>query len=182
MLVRKIERGKWDKHIDKFKKDDIVNPYIITNDLRTCENNTLSVWRTVIDDKRTIENIVLCLANSRQKLQSLQIVKISEKALLDAGVKLEDTEGDSAFEEYNTLHVNMADLSISDIINITKSIYNSIEDNGEIKVVYRERDLIELFVSRVNEGDIDPRNIKDKIKESILNKAPKWGLDVSNFS
>lgn len=147
LLVRRINRAKWDQIADTtevssnsilriynkctkfFKKDTDVSADAITNCLRTTHND-LSVWH--IDSGAEIEKAILALitGSSQTKLSTLHIVMIEEENALNKGIKLANTAGDTVVKDLINNHKDLTNLTYSKLGVVKDLILDCIKENN----------------------------------------------------
>jgi len=191
VYIRKIEKNKWTHYANLFKTSGEIKPYVITNDIKTCKKNSLSVYAVELcneaepeatilkiskSDKTKIENIALCLAESRDSLQGIDIAFIKDEELNNITENLNDKmPGETSLEAYRDDHVNIEDLSLNQVIDISKVITNFVcapyIENSYIK--FSEGTLCRLFVDRIEKGEVDFNKLKESFKDKLIKKFPE---------
>lgn len=128
-LIRKVSLGKWEscvgKSLGKYNAD------AITGCTRT-SRNTLSVWRTDNPDLKSKENILLitAIATIQQNLDILDLVILDEESLLEAGVLIENTLGESRIAEMNDYHRDLHQLDYEKLGIVSEKIVSAVNSDG----------------------------------------------------
>lgn len=82
-LARKITRAKWTHKRGQLAKGEIAAD-AVTADLRT-QDNALSFWRCPAEARDDIEKAALAIAATRDRVDKIEIVWLTEDELLAAG-------------------------------------------------------------------------------------------------
>lgn len=103
LIVRRINRPKWDE------SDIDISADAITNCLRTT-NNELSVWN--IDSQAEIDKAVLALitGSKQTKLSTLHVVIIKKTDAISKKLVLIDSLGDTVVDSLKSIHSDITEL------------------------------------------------------------------------
>lgn len=171
LLVRKIENQFWKAYVDKYNTDGIVSAYPITNDLKSCNQNTISVWEFDSTDDSALNKILICLALNRDHLQDLDITFIRRDTLEEKGISIAKTPGETDIKEYNHLHRNLENLDIDQLKVIASAMLYSLKnDFDKGKNRYSRNKLANIFAKKISENEIELANIKPEFHKRIINK------------
>lgn len=174
VLVRKIERGKWTKHIGDYKGNGLVASYPITNDMKTCDENTLSVWEVDLSDGENLKNVIIAIASTRDKLQNLDTVVLSKKKILEYNIPIYETDGETPLSMFKHYHRDLSKLTIDGISNISKDVLDFVIDNSEnpqnYQMRYTKNELIKLFVEKIEDGTIFLESLNESFQKDINKK------------
>jgi hypothetical protein len=102
-LARKISRAKWQS--GAFADDEIAAD-AITVDLRTT-SNTLSFWTCATPNEAELNQVVLALATTAERLDKFDVAWISEQSVNDAGLATKNTEGKTPVENLRKRHADI---------------------------------------------------------------------------
>jgi hypothetical protein len=152
LLVRRINRAKWEQI--NSETDNDVSADAITNCLKTT-NNDLSVWK--IEKKEDLENAILALitGKSQAKLSTLHYVILSEDLILEKGLDLSETEGDTIVEGLKKTHNDISNLTYKKLGIVKDIILDSIKDEQ----FFSKRQLKDLIKSAIEDGKIEKQNL-----------------------
>jgi hypothetical protein len=121
LFVRKIEKSKW-------TQNDIFNGEPVSADAITIcsktKNNTLSVWE--IDDISQIENVVMAMIASDDKLDTLDIVCFSDELLYKKGLNIKVVPGKTRYSKMAGRHRDIIDLNYPKIGSYAEIIVNEL--------------------------------------------------------
>ncbi|MCT4662769.1 MAG: hypothetical protein N4A40_12980 [Tissierellales bacterium] len=184
-LIRKVDSGKWNKHMDKYVSDKEIAPYPITNDMKTCKDNTLSVWEVDMSNRDEFEKVILAIASIRERIQNLDLAIIRRDDIRDKGYIIDDFPGESRIDKYNDFHRNLKDLRMDQVISLSEDIILSlknkvannvdiiklINDDGKIKepkvIRIREKQLLEMFIKRIEDHEFSEDVLGEKFRKQI---------------
>lgn len=173
-LVRKIQRSKWTKNLDKYNETGEVTPYPVTNDMKTCANNTLSVWEINDDDDDELENIVLTIASMRDSLQALDIVIFSKDKISKSGISIVESEGKTPLEDFNSYHRDLNNLSLADIEYISNEIIKYVilsnDEPDEVTMRFTRSTLRKMYIKKIKAGVIDIDDLNESFQNYIRKK------------
>lgn len=162
LLLRKIEKPKWEFHKSEFEEDGVITPYPVTNDLKTCESNTLSVWEFDEGDEKLFKSLLVTLATTRNKLQHLDYAIIRKDNILQSEISITDEEGNSPLKKFNSYHRNLSNLKIDDLKIISKEI-------------------LEYVCSKSNEDPICLRISAPKLRIMMKEMIENGDFDISEL-
>lgn len=151
LLVRRINRAKWEQIVDTGIDKD-VSADAITNCLKTF-NNDLSVWH--IESDADLEKAILALitGSSQTKLSTLHIVIINEAIALNRGLSLVNTKGDTVVKELINTHRDLNNLTYSKLGIVKDLNVDSIKDNRT--TFFTKKQLKELITKALEDGRVD---------------------------
>jgi hypothetical protein len=156
LLVRRISRAKWDNI-----QDNDVCADAITNCLKTF-NNDLSVWRITTEDDLN-EAILALITGSRQtQLSTLHYVLIEENLVINTGLSLRESNGDTVVSELINKHRDIENLTYIKLGKVKDLIINAINTNSTNFITKRQ--LKEVLVNAINEGKL----VKDRLNPELV--------------
>ena len=161
LLVRRISRAKWEQ--SKIEDKDDVFADAITSCLRTF-NNDLSVWK--VENESKLEDAILALitGSKQTKLSTLHFVIIEENIVLEKGLILNDTNGDTVIPGLIKNHRDISELTYKKLGILKSIILNSIGNNKS--AFYTRKQLKDLIKKALNDG----RLCKEKLNEELVRK------------
>jgi hypothetical protein len=158
LLVRRINRAKW----EQIKSEDYedVSADAITNCLKT-SNNELSVWK--INNETELENAILALitGKSQEKLSTLHYVILNEEFVLQNGLELKNTSGDTAVETLKNTHSDISNLTYKKLGIVKTLILESIK--SEQCSFFSKKQLKEIIQKALLHGIVDKELLNEKL-------------------
>ena len=151
ILVRRINRAKWQQVLNEDDTSDS-SADAITNCLKTT-NNDLSVWK--IDTIKGLEKAILALITGRQqtKLSTLHYVLLDETVVLEKGLSLTDSAGDTVVDSLKNSHKDISKLTYHKLGIIKDLILVKLEENEE--TFFTRAQLRGILKKAVQDGEID---------------------------
>jgi hypothetical protein len=159
-LVRKINAVKWRQ--PEFLKIDKIPADAITSGCLKTEGNNLSVWR--IDSKDSLEEAVIAIVSSGRHIKTMDFVILDSELLTQSGISVVSREMDTPYEAQKRNHLELAELSYTEIGIIARQILNEIKIEGDKR--YVEGELVDMLSKAAREGKLQ----KDLLDENIRNR------------
>jgi hypothetical protein len=169
-LARKITLSKWSKI------DDAISADAITSCLRTTKN-TLSFWTVDKLNKESIEEVVLAMASSGEKLDKMDLVLISVEFFNRCNISIVEEIGNSKVEDLNYTHRDAVNLNLPKISAISSEILDQIEAIRNLTAVELEQNLMvktftikeikAIIVTAIAKGRLDKSILSEKIQSQI---------------
>jgi hypothetical protein len=156
ILVRRINRAKW----DNLEEDDDVCADAITSCLKT-SNNDLSVWRITSEEELDQAILALITGGKQTQLNTLHYVLIEEDLLIDHGLSLKESPGDTAVDELVYTHRDIEKLTYLKLGKIKDLIINSIRTERTNHITKRQ--LKAVLVKAINEGKLDKNRLNSEL-------------------
>lgn len=124
-------------------------------------DNILSFWRAdrVPDD---IKEIVVAIAAKRENLQHVDLALVDEDDVTRAGIKLDETEGDTPYAAARLLHRLVVELSADDVLAMAKLI----EAKNDYPR-YTKREVRDLMLAAVRQQRLALRELEDNVQEDL---------------
>ncbi len=123
----------------------------------TSKGNKLSVW-IIEEDKSNIQEVITALAANSDFISNLDYALIREELLIQLGLKIEHTTGDSADDVVNTqYHRDLVELSAPKLLELAKTLQEKAERNR-----YSEKHVLGLLVEGIGTGRLDRTRVKLK--------------------
>ena len=165
ILVRRINRAKWQQIINEDDTSDS-SADAITNCLKTT-NNDLSVWK--IDTIEGLENAFLALITGSQqtKLSTLHYVLLEENVVLEKGLSLKESEGDTNVVSLKNTHKDISKLTYRRLGIIKDLIIEQLKNDDE--TFFTKSQLKEILKKAIHEGKVSKDSLNpDLVKNEKL--------------
>jgi hypothetical protein len=161
-LVRKITRGKWSvgEHVEA------VNADAITQCMKT-QDNTLSVWK--IDDEKDLQNSILAMAAANDFLSKIDVVILSEQALLDREIPIATTPGLTPCKDLVDTHRDLSDLNVTHLGLISDLIAEKIRK--EEVHSFSLGTLKNILCSAIDSGKLTTESLSESVREKVVKHA-----------
>ena len=124
-LARKITQAKW--RPKKGFAEGEISADAVTVDLKT-QDNSLSFWRCKTETREDLEKAVLAVAATRDRIEKLEIVWLTEKDLRKDSLTLKKIVGKTPIAELNRLHVDVCVLDYVRLGKIANRIATALEN------------------------------------------------------
>lgn len=151
-LARKISRAKWDKelNLERGLKKEEISAGAVTGDLRTGGplGNCLSLWRCGSGSKSEIEEAVLAIAASADKVDKFDIVLLCSDRLENDGHTLEDTKGRTPVADLVDSHVDICKLDYYRLGLIANCVLDAVNDGQHQR--FTKNEVQNLLINAVN--------------------------------
>lgn len=159
-FVRKISKAKWpsEEEIAETPLDTDIIPSVRADALTTClktSQNTLSVWAVENSSDEEIEKAILALITNAklERLNRIQVVYFSKEDVINLGLPLEETDGDTVIESLSKLHNDLIDLNYEKLGKVSQLIISSLRT--ESVKTYNERKLKEILLKAIENKVVD---------------------------
>ena len=163
VLVRKIERGKWEQN--DIRNGAEVSADAITICMKT-KNNTLSVWE--VDNCLTLDNAVLAMVAASDTLEAIDIVAFDKAKVMEAGLTIVNTPGNTPVTHLISTHHDIADLTYSGLGLLAKFHVNAFKNAMAIR--FTKAQLKKILVSAIDNGHLILGDLKDSISTKLQNR------------
>ncbi len=161
-LARKITQAKW-RPKKGFAKGEIAAD-AVTVDLKTQENS-LSFWRCETEIREDLDLAVLAIAATRDRIEKIEIVWLTENDLRKDSLTLKKTEGRTPISELEGLHVDVCLLDYVRLGKIANRIATALENcrwrripKGRVKMI---------LVEAVEQNRVELADLKESIRAEI---------------
>ena len=161
-LARKITRAKWTPKAEL--SDGEIPADAVTADLRTRENS-LSFWQCGTAQNEEVADVVLALAAEGNHIETIDIVWLSDKELLEDGQTLQSTDGKTPVTELVKRHVDICCLDYTRLGKVAGRVRDAIANKQCVRLT--EKRVTRLLASAVEQGRVDIKDIKESIVEKI---------------
>lgn len=171
-LLRKISRKKWDENINVTAEE-------ITADAVTCctktSSNTLSVWYSANPDfdSEEVKTLIYALASNMDRPDAIDLVWLNEEELLNLGIEIEETIGQSKCEAANPLHRDLSKLRHKELGVVGIHILTQLGHEEYYKRITRAQ-IIKIMVEAVCvEKVVDFSLLSEKWQTELIKKMDK---------
>ena len=161
-LARKIARAKWEPKQDLSEGE--ISADALTGDLRTT-GNALSFWRCGKGAEDDVEEAVLAIATSGDRLDKIDIVWLDEADLRIDGQTLRNSPGATPIKELANRHVDVCRLDCVRLGSIAHRAVASIQANRCRRL--KRRQVRELVTTAVEQDRIDLDELPEHIRAEI---------------
>lgn len=162
VVVRMITRSKWEPKLDDQVGE--IPADAVTGDLRT-QGNTLSFWRLSSGTEEHLEDVVLAIAAGRNEIDKVEIVWFDKDDLLNDGLTLVHTDGNTPIGDMIKLHADVPQLDYTRLGKIARRIASAIaSDRYHRKTRARVR---QLLVSAVEGQRLNIEDLSEKVQIEI---------------
>ncbi len=161
ILVRRINRAKWEQIIDEDDASDS-SADAITNCLKTT-NNDLSVWK--IENIAQLDDAILALITGGQqtKLSTLHYVLINEDVLLANGLDIAETEGDTRIESLKNTHRDITNLTYTRLGIVKNLVRDFLAEDPDRETFFTRAKLKELLKKAIDTGKVNKYNLNEEL-------------------
>lgn len=155
LLIRKVNFNNWEP---MEWLDEESAPGDCTGDLipKGC---ILSFWRS--NSEEDTRKIMVALATNKPDFDKVEIALIEEHHIIDLGIEIENTPGETPYIAANDLHVSLKMLTSQKIHLLGLTIYKNKQNSRKLRKEIKS--MIQAVAS-----DIDIDKAKDKIKEFLI--------------
>lgn len=162
-VARKFARSKWEG--ERIKAD------AVTGCLRTYQD-TLSVWSTD-NTEYGIHNIALALASNMDRIDTIHIIAIPKRILLDAGVIFENTPGKIPIKDEDLVgrHQDIVRIDL-DVLSTISRIIHSIVNSNENCHRISKKTITGLLCEAVRDGRFELGTL-EKRQDSLRREVQK---------
>jgi hypothetical protein len=157
ILVRRITRAKWGENIIPYEN---VPADAITNCLKTTDN-ALSVWRIESEEELNDAILALITGKKQETFSKIDYVLIDENKLIDQGLLLVDSDGDTVVDDLVKKHRNISDLSYKKL-GIIKDLILDCINNDKCHLFSRQQIKI-LVMNAIESGKLQKEKLNDKL-------------------
>lgn len=155
-LVRKISRAKWEQN--KILDGAEVSADAITICSKTRENS-LSTWE--IEDERYVDEAVLALASTFQKLDKIDVIILDPKILMASGLSISKSKGDTHVSDLVETHVDIVNLTYKSLGTFADCVVGCFKGN---KVKLYTRAMVKnILKTAIKSGRLDDKQIDQKL-------------------
>ena len=161
-LARKITQAKWRPKAG-FAEGEIAAD-AVTVDLKT-QDNSLSFWRCPTETTQDLEKAVLAIAATRNRVEKLEIVWLTDDDLRNDCQTLANTEGDTPVSELKELHVDVCRLDYVRLGKVASRIATALE-NCRWRRITKGR-VKKLLVEAVKQKRVELADLQESIQAEV---------------
>lgn len=168
LILRKVKKPRWLKDDENLRWLAREEPQAdALRDLETSGNN-LSVW-LVADDKTNLNDVVVALIATGDLVSHFDYVLIDYNVLDSLGVRVENAEGETPYEQANQWHINLSELSAAKLLQLAREV-----QSGPTPTRIPEKDTKQLLINAVKDARIKLEHIpKPRLKEWVQAELEK---------
>lgn len=157
-----IQMAKW--RADESLPARFVLANAVSNDIRLT-GNTLSVWVCEASDSRSIEDVVLALASTRDSVAKLDVVWIEAQEVKGILIDINEVSGSSPVKNLNDRHRDLKGIDIVKLVRLVRRIAQAVGADKCRR--FTEKQVLQLIVAAINNG----RLLLDDLNEKIQNRV-----------
>lgn len=167
LIARKIDFAQWEPPTFP-RENNLIGADVVRECLKT-KGNAISLWYCSEDENSTDE-IVIEIASKREFLDRANIIIVPfdaiKKAADSEGFKVNPEEITTAVKGLENQHINLENLTISDLVKIAGIIANSFRNEPDsYKREYSKSEVKKLFISMARDGRLDKNKVNIKLIE-----------------
>ena len=161
LLVRKIERAKWDRRKSDAIEDTPADA--ITSCMRTSRDR-LSVWR--INAENELPNAMLAMVAEGEKLEAMDFVILHGSELDAHGLDAKPSPGGTCVKDMVNSHYDIVDLTYSMLGRVAGIILAVVKEE---RVERRTRsELRGLLMSAIEENRLVPADLTERLRLKLF--------------
>ena len=149
-------------------KDDLADGEIaadaVTADLRT-NGNRLSLWRCADGTPEEIDDVVLALIASYDRVGLCDVALIAEEELTAVGQVWEESDGNTTVDDLVKQHLDLVRLDYERLGRIARFISASVAD-GRCRRT-RVPEVLDLLATAVEDGRLPVDALRDKVRPRV---------------
>jgi len=167
LVARKINFAQWETPSFP-RENNLIGADVVRECLKT-KGNALSLW-CCSDDENSTDEIVIEIASKREFLDRANIIIVPfdaiKKAAVSEGFKVNPEEITTAVKGLEDQHINLENLTISDLVKIAKIIANIFRNEPDsYKREYSKSKVKKLFITMASDGRLDENKVHKKLRE-----------------
>ena len=163
-LAHKISRAKWEPR--KELSEEEISADAVTADLRTQDNN-LSFWKCEPDSKKSVEDVVLAIAASGERIDKIDLVWLTDNELLNDGHILKNTDGKTPVADLVNKHFDVCRLDYVRLGKIAHRVAAAIKANQHCRLTGAR--VTKLLVTAVKQERINLDRLKEEVRAKVQN-------------
>ena len=161
LLVRKIERAKWDRRKSDAIEDTPADA--ITSCMRTSRNK-LSVWRIGAEDQ--LPNAILAMVAVGEKLESMDFAILRGRELEAHGLDAKCSPGGTCVKDMIDSHYDIVDLTYCTLGRVAGIILAIVKEE---RVERRTKaELREILMSAIEAERLSPADLAEKLRVKLF--------------
>lgn len=161
MLARKISLAKW-KNPEWGAE---IPADAVTGDLRT-SGNALSFWTIGTPTRGELEQVVLALASTADRIDKIDLTWVDRDTLASEGIDLEATPGETPVEALRGRHVDLARLDLGRLGRVATLVSQAVAGNQHQR--WTKNEVLRILVAAARRQDFDPAKLTRAVQEEVL--------------
>ena len=161
LLVRKIERAKWDRRKSDAIEDTPADA--ITSCMRT-SGDKLSAWN--INTEEELPNAVLAMVAGGEKLESMDFVILHGSELDAHGLQAMPSPGGTCVKDMRDSHYDIIDLTYSLLGKVAGIILGIVKEDRVKRCTKGE--LREMLMSAIKAERLTPGDLKESLRLKLF--------------
>ncbi len=148
LILRRVTKPRWlkdDENLLWLARDEPQADAL--KDLGT-RGNKLSVW-LVADDKTNLNDVVVALISTGGLVSHFDYVLVEYNVLEKLGVRIENAEGETPYEQANKWHTNLSELSAVKLLQLAREVQSG---NPPARIL--EQVTKQLLINAIKDGKI----------------------------
>ena len=162
VFVRKVTRAKWERR-EGLAEGEIPSD-AVSADLRT-NGNTLSFWTCGSPAPAEIEETVLALATSADRVDRMDVAWIADTSVREQNLATEATEGRTPVAALRGRHVDVVRLDVHRLVKVASLVANALEQGQHRRLT--KRDVVEVVAKAVREGLVVLADLQDDVRAEV---------------
>jgi hypothetical protein len=171
-LGRKIAAAQWAKKPDF--GDDEVPADTVTKDLRTF-GNILSFWASEEGAPEPWRNAALAMGAASERLDSVDITWIGREELVEDGIALFATDGDTPVADLRTTHFDAARLDGHRLARVARRVALAVRGGEPRLRRITKSELATMLAEAVNSSRLRLEDLKDSVRAEVAARLPERG-------
>jgi hypothetical protein len=165
-LARKFERPKW--VLKDYLLPDKISAYAVTYCLRAQDDN-LSLWSCDLRAASSVEEVVLALASTMQRLETMDLVLFHKDELQSDSVELEQKKDPKCpISDLEARHFDAVRLDLNKLASIAKRIAEKARRDRDEHCIRITLSRVRGIVSdAVSNGRLDPARLDQAVRGQI---------------
>ncbi len=155
-----IKKRKWDKLSVPWLQGQGIQADPLS-DLRISDGN-LSVWH-IKDDMTNLNDVILALAITRSNIDKLEYGLFDPAVVVDAGVTVQESPGNTPLEIANSWHRDLVQLTIDKVCRLTKSMFENLEKRRIL-----EDEIRTMIIEAIDREVLDSKKLNKDLRNKVF--------------
>ena len=160
---------EWIQEQHEISEDTMISADALS-DLRTT-NNCISTWYVGEKKDIDIKNGVLALASGFRSLEDIKVVFIDDKKLNDAGLEIQESDGNTKIKAFEKLHRDIAFLNSGKLQKLAKIILESIWEANTTDI--HKETLIRWLLAALNDKMLEFKSLDKNLRQGFASSINK---------
>jgi hypothetical protein len=166
-LARSVSAAKWKSRANIGPNE--VPADGVGADLRSFDN-ALSFWLCDPEEQRSLEDVVLVLASTRDQVQRLDLVWLSADEVAGMRIGLQATPGATPVSSLNHKHMDLTGIDLSRLFLLAGSVAQSVE--GDRIRRFTEKQVLDILANAVRKDVVPAKSLKPSVIAKIQKGSP----------